>query len=149
MRPAPLLFFTSLAVACGCGGSKFPAPAYSPQPSSALVAVPTEPPPARTERIPPRPPGDVVWIDGEWSWRRRRWAWTPGRWVAPPAGVTYSPWCTVRAADGALYFAPAVWRDAKGAVVASPPAVASAAVEAGMVIDPEGNAERTLVGAPR
>jgi hypothetical protein len=149
MAAARLLFFTSLALACACGGAKVPGPTYSPQPTSALVPIPSEPPPARAERVPARPQGAIAWIDGEWTWRRRRWSWTPGRWVAPAAGTTYSPWCTVRAPDGSLYYAPAVWRDAKGAVVDPPRALASAAVEAGMVVDPEGNAERTVVGAPK
>jgi hypothetical protein len=154
MAAARFLFVglvATLALSAGCGASPLPRPPYSPQPSSALSVVPNEPPPARAERVPPRPPAnDVVWIDGEWSWRRRRWAWTPGRWVVQPPGATYSPWCTVRAPDGSLYFAPAVWRDAKGVALDKPPKpLVSASVEAGVVVDAEGNAERTLVGAGR
>jgi hypothetical protein len=140
-----MLMAAALLGVAGCGAGRLPSPPYSPQPTSALVAVAVEPPPARAERVPARPPGDVKWIDGEWTWRRRRWAWVPGRWVAPPPGVTYSPWCTVRASDGTLYYAPAVWRDAKGNAVTAPQPLATATVEAGVVVDPEGNAERTVV----
>jgi hypothetical protein len=146
MRLAAVVL-AALSLGAGCA-SRAAHPPYSPQPTKALVAVPLEPPPGRAERVPPRPPGDVVWVDGEWAWRRRRWVWTPGRWVSPPAGVTYSPWCTVRAPDGTLYFAPSAWRDAKGEAVPAPKPIVLAGVEAGAVVDPEGDAERTSVATP-
>jgi hypothetical protein len=136
----------TVCVACG---HRYPAPPYSPQPSSALTAVPTSPPPARAERVPPRPNGDAVWLDGEWAWRRRRWAWSPGRWIVPPPGFTYSPWTTVRGADGTLYFAQGTWRDAKGETVTAPKSLVTANVEAGAVVDAEGDPERTIVAHTR
>ena len=148
MRLAPVLAVT--AALLGCAGASIPHPKYAPQPTSALVPITHEPPPARVENIPAPPvipPGQVaaVWVDGEWTWQRRRWAWTPGRWVAPPAGATYSPWVTVRAPDGALYFAPAQWRDAKGAPIDPPKPLATATVESGAVVDAEGDMERTTL----
>jgi len=133
-----------------CGYPSIPRPPYSPQPSSALTIVAHEPPPGRVEHAPPKPAGEgVVWIDGEWSWHGRRWTWTPGRWVSPAAGTTYSPWTTVRGPDGTLYFAPSVWRDAKGAVTEPPKALAVAVVDSGTVVDAEGDMERTNVAAPK
>src|SRR6202012_4311036 len=104
-----------LAVAGGLataawGGLSLPHPHYSAQSTSALVPIAHEPPPARVEEIPPQPPQATTRVDGGWSGKRRRWNWTPGRWVTPPEGATCAPWATVRAADGALYFAPAQWR---------------------------------------
>jgi hypothetical protein len=131
--------------ALGCGAASVPVPRYAPQLPSALEPVAHEPPPPRIEELPPRPAGATVWVDGEWSWRRRRWAWSPGRWVSPPPGATYSPWATTRGADGALYFAPARWRDAKGNEIPPPKALANANVESGAVVDPEGDMERTTV----
>jgi hypothetical protein len=134
------------SVLLSCSAARIARPRFSPQPTSALVVVTHEPPPARVESAPPRPttPG-VVWIDGEWSTKRRRWIWTPGRWVVPPPGATYSPWVTVRAPDGQLYFAPAQWRDAKGASIDAPKALATSTVESGAVVDAEGEMERTTV----
>jgi hypothetical protein len=131
----------------GCGAAPLPHPRYAQQQTSALVPITHEPPPARVENVPPRPASElgVVWIDGEWSWKRRRWVWSPGRWVSPPIGSTYSPWVTVRAPDGALYFAPALWRDARGVAIPPPKALAAATVESGAVVDAEGEMERTTV----
>jgi hypothetical protein len=144
--PSLLGLLAFALVACG---HRYPSPPYSPQPTSALVPVPIEPPPARAERVPPRPSDRAVWIDGEWSWRRRRWVWTPGRWVEPPSGLTYSPWVTVRGADGTLYFAPSAWRTARGETAPAPRALAVANVESGAVVDPEGDPERTIVVRPQ
>jgi hypothetical protein len=129
----------------GCGAGSIPSPRYAPQTTAALERVAHEPPPARVEDLPPRPAGATAWVDGEWSWKRRRWAWSAGHWVAPPAGATYSPWATVRGADGTLYFAPAQWRDAKGNPIPPPKSLANANVESGAVVDAEGEMERTTV----
>ncbi len=138
------------AALIGCGPSSIPRPAFVAQPTSALVSIPHEPPPARVEHAPPRPNVDgVVWLDGEWAWRSRRWWWTPGRWLVPPAGAKYAPWCTVRAPDGILYFAEAGWRDAKGGVIEEPKALAVAVVDSGVVVDPSGDMERTMVTTPK
>lgn len=141
---------TALAAAFGaataaCGGLSLPHPRYAAQDTSALEPIAHEPPPARVEEIPPRPPDATAWVDGEWSWKRRRWIWTPGRWVNPPEGSTYAPWVTVRAGDGKLYFAPAQWRDVQGKPMAAPKALATAKLESGAVVDAEGEMERTTV----
>jgi hypothetical protein len=134
-------------LACSSG---LPHPAYAPQPTSALVEVAFPPPPARAEAVPPRPPrpegadGDVVWIDGEWTWRGRRWSWSPGRWVVAPPGARFSPWTTVMREDGAIFFAPGIWRDAQGAPLAGEPkALAYARPSAGVIFEPGGHLQRT------
>jgi hypothetical protein len=132
-----------VAWAVACGGS-LPHPPYIQQPPTALVTVLVEPPPARFEYVPARP--DVkgaVWIDGEWSLRRGRWAWTVGRWLVVPAGVKYSPWAFVRAADGTLRFAPGAFWDAAGKSVAAPVALAEAKAGTVAVVDPDGFTETT------
>jgi hypothetical protein len=128
----------------GCGGIWVPRPRYSRN-TGTPVPISHEPPPARVEDLPPRPTGASAWVDGEWSWNHRRWAWSPGRWVAPPDGATYSPWATVRDRTGALFFAPAQWRDAHGAPIPPPRALATAQVQSGAVVDAEGEMERTTL----
>jgi hypothetical protein len=152
MHPLRLHVAALLASAAvtACGSSSIPRPVYVAQTSGALVPIAHEPPPARVEHAPARPNvNGVVWIDGEWTWHEHRWWWSPGRWVVPSAGARYSPWCTVRAPDGTLYFAPAIWRDANGGAIAAPKALASAVVDSGVVVDAEGNMERTLVETPK
>jgi hypothetical protein len=129
-----------LVVACT---SSLPRPAYSPQPTSALVEVARPPPPARVELVPARPSASALWIDGEWTWRRGRWAWLPGRWVDAPPSETFSPWVFVRAPDGTFFYAPGTWRDAKGAPVGPPAALGIATVESGEVVNADGTTEAT------
>lgn len=132
-----------LILAVAACASPLPRPAYAAQPTSALVEVDRPPPPARVEVLPARPSSGAVWVDGEWIWRRGRWAWRPGRWVNAPMGQRFSPWVFVRAPDGTLWYAPGVWRDASGARVDSPPALATAEVESGEVVDADGATETT------
>ena len=142
MRVASGLF-VACVLGIGCGDA-LPHPPYIPQPSEALAVIPEAPPPARVERVPPRPGvRGVVWIDGEWMWRRGRWAWTLGRWVVPPPGAAYAPWTFSRSADGKMFFAAGTWRDAQGNVVDRPNALASATADSVPIIDPEGNTEIT------
>jgi hypothetical protein len=152
MRPLSLTASRAVALllACGgvtaCGSSSIPRPSFVAQPTRALVAIPHEPPPARVEHAPPRPlEAAVVWIDGEWAWHDHKWWWSPGRWLVPPEGALYAPWCTVRAPDGTLYFAPAAWRDKKGGDLPPPKALATAVVDSGVVVDAAGDMERTMV----
>jgi hypothetical protein len=143
MRPAmrlavalPVLFIAA------CAGP-LPHPPYAPQPEGALVEVSRPPPPARVESVPPRPDATAVWLDGEWTWRRGRWAWLIGRWVDPPSGAKFSPWVFVRGLDGTLYYAPGLWRDAKGDPADPPTALARAQVEANIIVDADGVVEPT------
>ena len=117
--------------------AKLPTPRYSAQPTSALVAVPYPPPPARVEIVPDRPQDGAVWVDGEWSWDGRRWGWKLGRWVAPPPSATFSPWTTVRGRGGCSIAAGA-WRDEQGAKVAEPQPLAVADASTGPVVGPNG-----------
>ncbi len=121
-----------------CGRSKLPAPAYVQQKTSALYEIPYDPPPARTERVPPQPKSGTVWIDGEWTWDGVRWSWKQGRWVTPPEGARFAPWATVRRADGVLFFAPGVWEDAKGQVLPDPVPVLGARVGSSPVVGADG-----------
>jgi hypothetical protein len=130
------------ALVAGCSWAP-PQPRYVEQPTSALVAVESPPPPARVEVLPARPSREALWIDGEWVWRRGLWAWLPGRWVIAPPGASFSAWTIVRRADGTLWHAPGTWRDAAGKVVEPPEPLAIATVQAGAVVDAEGNVEPT------
>jgi hypothetical protein len=49
----------------------------------------------------------------------------------------------VRAADGALYYAPSVWKDAKGVAVPAPLALSFANADGEAVFDAEGDTEDT------
>ncbi len=123
----------------------------SAQATNALTRIELAPPPGRVEAVPPRPDGADAWVDGEWILRHGRWYWLLGRWVKVPAGVTYSPWVLVRSTDGAAFYAPSVWRDASGAVVAAPPALVYATASGGAVLSPAGDFEdtgRTIKTAP-
>jgi hypothetical protein len=119
---------------------RLPTPRYVAQTSDALGEVGYPPPPARVEIVPPRPRPDAVWIDGEWMWQGRRWAWRPGRWVVPPPNAAFSPWTATRDANGTLYYAPGTWRDESGKAIESPPAIATAHLRGGTVVNAEGEA---------
>jgi hypothetical protein len=138
MRGACLLLV--LAAACGPLVRR---PALMPQPSSALVEVGTNPPPARVEIVPPEPSSTAVWMDGEWIWRRAQWAWLPGRWVEPPPGAQFASWVFERGSDGRLWYAPGEWRRPDGTAVDPPQALAIAAVESGVVVTADGTTETT------
>ena len=134
-----LLCALSLA---SCGGS-VPHPPYSPQATTALVAIDLAPPPGRIEVIPPRPPGADAWIDGEWLLRHGRWYWLLGRWVKVPQDATYSPWVVVRASDGTPFYAPSTWRNATGAPLPAPAPLALATASGEAVVGAEGDPEDT------
>jgi hypothetical protein len=132
----------ALAPAAGCGGS-LPHPPYSRQSTDALIPVDVGPPPGRVEHVPNRPPGASAWVDGEWIRRHGRWYWLVGRWVTTPPGSTYSPWVFVRAQNGAGFYAPSIWKDARGVAMAAPPALATANANGEGVVDAEGNPVHT------
>jgi hypothetical protein len=136
----PTLPVCLLAAACA---SRIPRPTFVPQPTDALIEVGQPPPPARVEVMPASPGRPAVWLDGEWIWRRGQWAWLSGRWCNPPAGTSFSPWVFERGADGRLWYAPGVWRDAGGTPVDPPPPLAIAAVQSAAVINANGSIETT------
>ena len=125
-----------------CGGS-VPHPPYAPQATNALSPIELAPPPGRIETIPPRPPQADAWVDGEWVLRHGRWYWLLGRWVTVPPGASYSPWVVGRASDGTPFYTPSTWRDATGALLPPPPAVAFATASGEAIVDAEGEAEDT------
>jgi hypothetical protein len=55
----------------------------------------------------------------------------------------FSPWVFVRGLDGSLYYAPGVWRDAKGEPVDPPPALARGQAESNVIVDADGVVEPT------
>jgi hypothetical protein len=137
-------------VLASCGGG-LPHPPFVPQATSALTALEEPPPPGRVELVPSRPPGADAWIDGEWVLRHGRWYWLLGRWVETPRGARYSPWVVVRAADGTVFYAPSVWRDAAGASISPPRPLAFATASGEAVMDPWGESEdlgRSIKAAP-
>ncbi|WP_394842630.1 YXWGXW repeat-containing protein [Pendulispora brunnea] len=121
-----------------CGPSRLPAPKYVGQDTSALMEVPYPPPPAHTERVPDSPAKGAVWLDGEWVWDGRRWSWRQGRWVMAPSDAKFSPWTAVRGHDGTLYFAPGVWKDARGKIIADPKPLLGARTGSSPIVGPEG-----------
>jgi hypothetical protein len=101
--------------------------------------------------VPKAPAGADAWVAGEWVLVRGRWQWLLGRWVKVPEGATYSPWVFVRASDGTPFYAPSVWRDGRGEVMAPPPPLALATASGQVVVSPDGNAEnvgRVIETAP-
>jgi hypothetical protein len=139
MRSVAVIVLYALAIGCG---SSLPHPTFAPQAPGSLVQVDQAPPPARVEIVPARPTELATWVDGEWIWRRGRWAWLTGRWVSPPPGAVFAAWVFVRGADGRLWSAPGMWRDASGAPLDLKP-LAMASVEAGAVVDADGATETT------
>ncbi|MDP8998767.1 MAG: hypothetical protein M3O46_01500 [Myxococcota bacterium] len=141
------MFRKSLGMLCfspfGACDASVQHPPYTPQATTALTAVESVPPPGRIERIPDKPTKADAWVDGEWILRRGRWYWLLGRWVTSPPGALYSPWVVVRAYDGHPYYAPSIWRDAKGSPLAAPPALAYATANGQAVFDAEGDHEDT------
>jgi hypothetical protein len=67
----------------------------------------------------------------------------PGRWVVEAPGTAFSPWVFVRAGDGTLWYAPGVWRDAKGEAIEAPQALSVATVEGSEVVNADGTTETT------
>jgi hypothetical protein len=139
---AALTLLITAGMACSFD---LPHPRYQRQPTSALQPVPFPPPPARVEYVPDEPKNDgVVWIDGEWEWKGRSWSWKRGRWVVPPsADAEFSPWATVRSADGMLYIAQGTWRSPNGQVITAPTAISYGKPTAGAIVDSEGVSEHT------
>jgi hypothetical protein len=110
---------------------------------TALTSVDFGPPPGRVELIPARPPNADAWVDGEWVRRHGRWYWLVGRWVKTPPHTTYSPWVLVRSEDGTPFYAPSVWKNAKGEVVPPPQALVLAHASGEAIVDANNEVEST------
>jgi hypothetical protein len=139
-RFALVLLFAPPLLSCS---SATPHPPYAPQATTALTSVDFGPPPGRVELIPPRPPNADAWIDGEWVRRHGRWYWLVGRWVKTPPNATYSPWVLVRAEDGTPFYAPSVWKNAKGVPIPPPPALLLARASGEAIVDADNDVEPT------
>jgi hypothetical protein len=132
----PLVLVGSAFAACS---TRVPHPAYTAQPTSALVEVEYPPPPARVEFVPKRPSSDAVWLNGEWLWTGHRWGWKAGGWVIPPEGAKYAKVVLVRRNDGRLFAAPGTWRDADGGEINAPELLQASSEKTSSVVDPEGD----------
>jgi hypothetical protein len=143
-----LRVLVAMGCAIACGGPSVRLPPYGRHTTEALVEVPYPPPPARVETVPKAPSNGAVWVDGEWVWQSRRWAWKPGRWVAPPRGVVFVPWTSVRDQRGVLYVASGIWRDSQGREIDEPPLLAAARGRSGGVVTPEGEPVPPAPAAP-
>jgi hypothetical protein len=140
--PLRTIALASTLVLAACHGP-LPHPRLSPQATSALTPIDSVPPPGRVELIPDRPAGADAWVDGEWLLRHGRWYWLLGRWVKTPADATYCPWVVVYATDGTPFYAPSMWRDARGAEIPPPAGLAFATASGEAVVSPEGEPEDT------
>jgi hypothetical protein len=148
------MIWGSLACVAACG-SGLPSPPRGAPLEASFVEVPSPPPPANVEQVPPRPREAAVWTDGSWEWTGTRWRWKDGGWFArPPRGVVYSPWTTKRPGGVRLVFAAATWRDAHGVEVEGPRLLASASLstpaeeDAGLLSDAASGFDASTEDAP-
>jgi hypothetical protein len=127
-------------VAAGCRPS-LPEPPLAPSAAEDVLDVTYPPPAAHVEDVPEKPQADAVWVDGQWTWEGK-WRWNRGGWVIVPNGARFAPWRTFRRIDGTLAFVPSSWRDARGALVPSPPFLVGAPpARSGGAQEPEANSE--------
>lgn len=101
-------------VLAGCGGS-LPRPPVAEHPRDSYVEVPYPPPAALAETLPARPTeGEIVWLDGDWTFRGKSYGWRRGGWFVQPPGARYARSKILYLDDGRLMFAPSAWYDARG-----------------------------------
>lgn len=110
----------ALLLALAACSSSLPAPPKTEHPLSAYVEVPYPPPAALAETVPEQPPGDVVWIDGEWLFHGDAYVWRRGGWVTPPPASRFAAWRTWYRRDGRLMMARGTWYDAQHERLRSP-----------------------------
>lgn len=107
------LTLLAAVLVAGCGSS-LTRPALVEHPSDSYVEVPYPPPAALAETVPERPDlPNLVWLDGDWTFRGRTYAWRRGGWFTAPAGARYAPSKLLYLTDGRLLFAPGAWYDAQ------------------------------------
>lgn len=126
--PQSSLWIVSLGLSAGIGCSdSLPAPRLTQHPSNSYVDVPYPPTAALAETVPAGPDrSDVVWIDGDWSFRGKGYVWRRGGWVVPPPGARYAPSQIRYLTDGRVLFAPGTWYDANGEPAPNPIKIAPA-----------------------
>jgi hypothetical protein len=109
----------ALLVLAGCS-SAVPLPETVRHSRETYVPVPYPPSAGLAETVPPQPPGDVIWIDGEWVFHGRSYAWQRGGWVEPPTGARFAPWRALYRRNGRLLLAPGTWYDRSGNALPRP-----------------------------
>lgn len=97
-----------VALVLGCA-PRVPVPESASNEGDVPIPVPYPPPAARSEKIPPQPDEDAVWVDGYWMWRGSTYSWSAGRWVQPPRGMRYAPATLLRLRNGDLVFYAPKW----------------------------------------
>lgn len=142
-RLASFVFVWAGTWSLACGTPTLPRPKVAAHTSADLEPVEYPPPPAKVESVPPRPEGNVVWVDGEWAYRNRKWRWRRGRWVALPPGknLAFAPWTTVRDGEGRLFYAGGKWLDESGKAADDLPAVLEAPASRTLVVNEYGEDE--------
>jgi hypothetical protein len=114
-------------VSCGCHAA-LPRPAAFEGPQRGLQRVPSRPPPALLEIVPPAPVTGAVWVDGEWRYDGAHWLFDRGGWALTPPGYRRAPSVLVYAPDGSLLYAPPSWVGPDGRRAAPPKLIRPAAV---------------------
>ena len=73
------------------------------------MVVHPRPPKVVTERRPPSPGPEYVWIDGYQRWNSSKYAWQPGHWEMPPH--EHAVWMAPRwqRREGGYVFTPGWW----------------------------------------
>ncbi len=75
LLPALLLF---AATGCLVRGPRGRVAVMAPVPVIHVGFAHREPPPVRSERIPPPPGADHVWVAGRWAWEAEAYVWRSG-----------------------------------------------------------------------
>jgi hypothetical protein len=131
------------ATACA---SSLPAPEAAEHPLKAYSEVPYPPAAALVEVVSRRPPsrperGELVWIDGHWTWRGTEYSWRRGGWVIAPPDSRFAAWNVFIAEDGRILFAESAWYDAQGLRLRGPKIILPAEIPRN-VFTPEAQAAR-------
>lgn len=112
MRPDILvLVIYGINLMSGCGGSSLPiVPTVERPPTQAPpVHVPTLPPPALAEEVPPQPWDQMLWVDGCWEPSGQNWVWIRGGWLVPPEDSLLFRGKAVVTDDGGFLWHPCTW----------------------------------------
>jgi hypothetical protein len=122
------LALIGLAVVSRACHAALPQPAAFEGPQRDLQRVPSRPPPALLEIVPPAPAAGAVWVDGAWHYDGSHWLFDRGGWALVPPGYRLTPSVLVYAPDGSLLYAQPLWVGPDGQRAAPPTLIRAAAV---------------------